>query len=116
MPKGKTNEPKQGIHRETADNVLDQSQAEALLAQCRRDYVALAPVAVNIVERMLQGGPVDKDVFSAAVQVLKGTGVHGERMRARSDVRMTQDVSHETDEQLDKSIAEFLSPDQERKA
>jgi|SRR5215472_11514221 len=120
MPKRNSNKPKEGIRRETVDNILDESQVEASLAQWRRDYLALVPAALNIVKRMLgnatEAGPVDKDVFSAAIQVLKGTGVHEERARSRNDVRITKDLSHATDAELDKSIAELVSLDQKRKA
>src|SRR5579863_324351 len=64
------------IHRQTVDTILDESQVEASLAQWRRDYLQLVPKALFIVTRMLeeaQSVPVDKDLFGAALQVLKGT-------------------------------------------
>jgi len=112
----KRNKAEQAIHGDPVDNILDESQVEASLAQSRRDYLALAPAALSIVKGALEGGPVDRDVLSAAFQVLKGTGVHGDRTRSRNDVQMTQEVSHETDEQLDESIAAVLPLDQKRKA
>jgi hypothetical protein len=110
MPKGKCNKPKQCIDRETADNVLDESQVEALRAQCRRDYVALVPLAVSIVKRMLEGGPVDQDIFSAAVQVLKGTGVHEERARSKNDVKISQDFTGLSDDELNRRIEKLRTP------
>ena len=98
-----------GIHHATVDDVLDESQVEASLAQCRRGYVALAPMAVDIVRRKLQGGPVDQEVFSAAVQVLKGTGVHEERARSKKDVKISQDFTDLSDDELNRSIEHLLS-------
>jgi predicted transcriptional regulator len=102
-----------GIARETVDNILDESNVEAALAQWRRDYLKLVPAALGVVKRMFENnaeGPVDKDLFTAALQVLKGTGVHEERTRSRSDVRVSQDLTNASDEELDKSIAELLPP------
>ena len=101
------------IHRETVDNILDESQVEAALAQWRRDYVQLVPTALKIVERMLEKAQdeasVDKDMFSAALQVLKGTGVHEERTRSQNTVKISKDLTNASDEELDKSISELLA-------
>ena len=108
------------IHRDTVDNILDESQVEAALAQWRREYLQLVPAALNIAKRLLcdadAAGQADKDLFAAALQVLKGTGVHEERTRSRNDVRVTQDPTNASDEELDKSITELLSPDPQTKA
>jgi len=103
------------IHRETVDNILDESQVEASLAQWRRDYLQLVPKALNIVTRMLedaQNGPVDKDLFGAALQVLKGTGVHEERTRSQNSVKISQDLTNASDSDLEKSITELLATPQ----
>lgn len=110
-----------GIHRQTVDTILDESQVEAALAQWRRDYLKLVPTALSVVQRFLMDGsleglPIDKDIFSGALQVLKGTGVHEERTRARNDVRVTQDLTNATNEELDESITELLSPEPPAKA
>jgi hypothetical protein len=104
-----------GIHRETVDNILDESQVEASLAQWRRDYLQLVPKALAIVTRMLdeaQAGPVDKELFGAALQVLKGTGVHEERTRSQNSVKISQDLTNASDSDLDKSITELLAAPQ----
>jgi hypothetical protein len=103
------------IHRETVDNILDESQVETSLAQWRRDYLQLVPKAMGIVKRMLddaQDGPVDKDLFTAALSVLKGTGVHEERTRSQSNVKISQDLTNASDEELNKSIAELMAASQ----
>src|SRR5258708_4942298 len=109
------------IHRQTVDNILDESNVEACLAQWRRDYMKLAPLALSAVQRFLtdgsaEGATIDKDAFSGALQVLKGTGVHEERTRSRNDVRVTQDLTNASDEELDNSITELLSPEPPTKA
>jgi len=110
MPKGKSNECKQGIHRETVHNILDESQVEPSLVQCRRDYVALAPTSVKIIKRAIEGGPVDKDLLWTAFQILKGTGVHEERARSKNNVKISQDLTHLSDDELNESIQELLTP------
>ena len=108
-----------GIHRETVDNILDESNVEAAMAQWRREYLQVAPAALKIVKRMLteaQDGPLDKDLFTAAIQVLKGVGIHEERTRARNDVRVTQDLTNASDQELAHSITELLSPEPQTKA
>ena len=110
-----------GIHRETVDNILDESNVEAALAQWRRDYLKLVPTALNAVQRFLTDGSledvtIDKEVFMGALQVLKGTGVHEERTRSRNDVRVTQDLTNASDEELDNSITELLSSKPQAKA
>jgi Homeodomain-like domain len=101
------------IHRETVDNILDESQVEAALAQWRRDYLQLVPAALKIVERMLgkaqDKASVDKDMFSAALQVLKGTGVHEERTRSQNTAKISEDLTHASDDELNKSINELLA-------
>lgn len=103
------------IHRETVDNILDESQVEASLAQWKRDYLQLVPKALAIVTRMLddaQTGPVDRDLFGAALQVLKGTGVHEERTRSQNNVKISKDLTNASDADLDKSITELLATPQ----
>jgi len=103
------------IHRETVDNILDESQVEASLAQWKRDYLQLVPKALSIVTRLLedaQDGPVDKDLFGAALQVLKGTGVHEERTRSQNNVKISKDLTSASDEELNKSITELLGTPQ----
>lgn len=103
------------IHRETVDNILDESQVEASLAQWKRDYLQLVPKALVIVTRMLddaQAGPVDRDQLGAALQVLKGTGVHEERTRSQNNVKVSQDLTNASDSDLDKSIAKLLATPQ----
>jgi hypothetical protein len=103
------------IHRNTVDNILDESQVEASLAQWRRDYLQLVPKALGIITRMLddaQDGPVDRELFGAALQVLKGTGVHEERTRSQNNVKISQDLTNATDSDLDKSITELLATTQ----
>ncbi|GEM_PF-5008214 len=101
------------IGRATVDNILDESQVEAALAQWRRDYLQLVPTALRVTKQFLEDGernaPIDKDVFNGALQILKGTGVHEERTRARSDVRVTKDLTNATDAELDQSIAELIA-------
>jgi hypothetical protein len=102
-----------GIHRETVDNILDESQVEASLAQWRRDYLQLVPKALAIVTRMLddaQSGPVDKELFGAALQVLKGTGVHEERTRSQNNVKISKDLTNASDADLDRAISELFQP------
>jgi hypothetical protein len=104
-----------GIHRETVDNILDESQVEASLAQWKRDYLALVPKALAIVTRMLddaQTGPVDRDQLGAALQVLRGTGVHEERSRSQNNVKISKDLTNASDSDLDQSIAELLATPQ----
>ncbi len=109
------------INRETVNNILDESNVEAALAQWRRDYIRLVPTAMGVVQRFLadgsaEGATIDKDTFTGALQVLKGTGVHEERTRSRNDVRVTQDLTNASDEELDNSITELLSPEPPTKA
>lgn len=110
-----------GIHRETVDSILDESQVEAAMAQCRQDYLKLAPRALDVVERFLiagseEGVAIDKETFTGALQVLKGTGVHEERTRSRNDLRVSRDLTNASDEELDKSITELLSSEPPAKA
>jgi hypothetical protein len=104
------------INRATVDTILDESQVEASLAQWRRDYLQLVPTALKVAKKFLeegeQRGAVDKDAFNAALQVLKGTGVHEERTRSRNDVRVTQDLTNATDTELDQSISDLLATPQ----
>jgi hypothetical protein len=101
------------IHRDTVDNILDESQVEAALAQWRRNYLQLVPAALKIVQRMLaevtDETPVDKDLFSAALQVLKGTGVHEERTRSQNTVKISEDLSNASDDELNRSISDLLA-------
>jgi hypothetical protein len=106
-----------GIHRETVDNILDESNVEAALAQWRRDYLKLVPTALIVTERFLtdgsvEGKTIDKDTFTGALQVLKGTGVHEERTRSRNDLRVSQDLTNVSDDELKRSIADLLKPSQ----
>jgi transposase len=99
------------IHRATVDNILDESQVEEALAQCRRDYLQLAPTALNVVKKALaqatDAQEIDRDQVGTALQVLKGTGIHEERTRSRSDVRITDHTS-ESNEQLIDSVDQLL--------
>jgi hypothetical protein len=101
------------INRETVNNILDESQVEPALAQWRRDYLQLVPAALNVVKTVLlqheDTKVVDKDMLGTALQVLKGTGVHEERSRSRNDVRIANDYTNESDEQITDSIQKLLA-------
>jgi hypothetical protein len=101
------------INRETVNNILDESQVEPALAQWRRDYLQLVPAALNVVKTVLlqheDTKTVDKDMLATALQVLKGTGVHEERSRSRNDVRIANDYTTESDEQIAGSIENLLA-------
>src|SRR5437899_3125313 len=101
------------INRETVNNILDESQVEPALAQWRRDYLQLVPAALSVVKTVLlqheDTKTVDKDMLATALQVLKGTGVHEERSRSRNDVRIANDYTTESDEQIAGSIEELLA-------
>jgi len=101
------------INRETVNNILDESQVEPALAQWRRDYLQLVPAALNVVKTVLlkheDTEVVDKDMLATALQVLKGTGVHEERSRSRNDVRIANDYTTESDEQITDSIQKLLA-------
>ena len=101
------------INRETVNNILDESQVEPALAQWRRDYLQLVPAALSVVKTVLLQHEdtkiVDKDMLATALQVLKGTGVHEERSRSRNDVRIANDYTTESDEQIAGSIEKLLA-------
>jgi hypothetical protein len=101
------------INRETVNNILDESQVEPALAQWRRDYLQLVPAALSVVKTVLlqheDTKTVDKDMLATALQVLKGTGVHEERSRSRNDVRIANDYTTESDEQIAGSIEKLLA-------
>lgn len=106
------------INRETVNNILDESQVEPALAQWRRDYLQLVPAALNVIKTVLlkheDTEVVDKDMLATALQVLKGTGVHEERSRSRNDVRIANDYTNETDEQITESIQKLLEGPQSK--
>jgi hypothetical protein len=108
------------INRATVDNILDESNVEAALAQWRRDYMELVPKALTVVRKYITSGAaseeVDKEAFAGALQVLKGTGVHEERTRSRNDVRVSHDLSTESDEQLIDGIGQLLKGHQPQKS
>jgi hypothetical protein len=101
------------INRQTVDNILDESQIEAALAQWRQNYMELVPSALDILRRFLADGKfapeIDKDTVSAALQVLKGTGIHEERLRSRSEVKVTRDLTNASDAELDNAISQLLA-------
>jgi len=111
MPKSKSNKPESVNHAAVSERLQDDFQVETSLAQWRREYLALVPAALNIFKRTLEGGPIDKDMLSAASQVLKGTGVHEERTRSQKNVKISRDFRDQSDDELNRKIREFLPPE-----